>query len=549
MRIAPFTLISGNNSSGKSTVIQSMALVAQTLAAQLDKEAMLLNGHLVLLGDLPALMTVGNNSDLSIQWELRPDDVEPVADADFGAMQVAYESKQSVGLDKLQCTVTFARTQTAERPRVKSGSLAIETVDHATSSISWAHSADSGPYSAALDTNSKNEVAMRHERAELAGCELRHFLPSRLLVRGDEREADALLTAQGLSLERRFYRPEEHPLFSGLLQPRLSAMLSAAIDAEIPEQATLAAAIESMEVAARDRPDIRDKLRAIRPDIERTLLEDHVRKPQLRGTYLPGRLPDAISYTESYFSTKFHYLGPLREEPHNIYPHPARLGPLDLGRRGEYTASVYHAYADTEVAHCVCDQVKQMGPFAESVRAPLRTAVDEWLRYFEVAEKFSATEMSFGHLLSVDRWAMVHVGTGVSQLLPIVVLGLLAAQDDVIVIEHPELHLHPAIQSRVADFLLFLAMSGRQVIVETHSEHIVNRIRMRVAQDESGDVASRVAVHFATRASMVTSIQEVTINKFGAITEWPEGFFDEAARESESILTTVLKRSDVEGGE
>jgi predicted ATPase len=147
------------------------------------------------------------------------------------------------------------------------------------------------------------------------------------------------------------------------------------------------------------------------------------------------------------------------------------------------------------------------------------------------------------------EFEMNHVGTGVSQVLPILVLGLLSQPDDFLVIEHPELHLHPKVQTRLADFFLFLAMTGRQVLVETHSEYVLSRIRSRIVQDRSGALGAAVAIHFAEREDAETSIREVVINEFGAIEDWPTGFFDEGASEAETIVREALARQNGEGEE
>ena len=73
------------------------------------------------------------------------------------------------------------------------------------------------------------------------------------------------------------------------------------------------------------------------------------------------------------------------------------------------------------------------------------------------------------------------VGFGVSQLLPILVIGLRSGRASLLILEQPEIHLHPRLQANLADFLLTLAASGRRIIVETHSDHFINRLRRRIA--------------------------------------------------------------------
>jgi predicted ATPase len=137
---------------------------------------------------------------------------------------------------------------------------------------------------------------------------------------------------------------------------------------------------------------------------------------------------------------------------------------------------------------------------------------------------------------------MAHVGTGVSQVLPILVLGLLSQFDDTIVIEHPELHLHPRVQSRLADFFLFLALTGRQVLVETHSEYIINRLRHRMVAPGGDEIRDSISLLFSGTKAGVTEFEQVTVTEYGAIERWPPGFFDEGALEAEQILRAALER-------
>jgi predicted ATPase len=113
-------------------------------------------------------------------------------------------------------------------------------------------------------------------------------------------------------------------------------------------------------------------------------------------------------------------------------------------------------------------------------------------------------------------------------------------------LEQTELHLHPASQQRLADFLLACARSGRQLIIESHSEHLVNRLRLRAAQDESdtSEVARNIGVVFAERdlVSGSTTYRRADLNEFGGFDEWPTGFFGPGIAEAQQILATGLEK-------
>lgn len=120
----------------------------------------------------------------------------------------------------------------------------------------------------------------------------------------------------------------------------------------------------------------------------------------------------------------------------------------------------------------------------------------------------------------------MHVGFGLTQILPIVVAGLAAKKDDLLIIENPEVHLHPAGQSMMGQFLSLVANAGVQVVVETHSDHLLNGIRRAVkSQALSPD---KVSIHFfQSRDIEGSQVASPQIDVEGHITYWPKGFFDQ----------------------
>lgn len=126
----------------------------------------------------------------------------------------------------------------------------------------------------------------------------------------------------------------------------------------------------------------------------------------------------------------------------------------------------------------------------------------------------------------------IHCGFGITQVLPIVISALSTPKNDLFLIENPEVHLHPAGQAQMGQFLAELANYGIQVIVETHSDHILNGIRRAV---KTGSIdAEKVVLHFF-RARSATSPQVVSpvIDSSGNVDVWPEGFFDQFDRDME----------------
>src|SRR5262249_54266311 len=112
-----------------------------------------------------------------------------------------------------------------------------------------------------------------------------------------------------------------------------------------------------------------------------------------------------------------------------------------------------------------------------------------------------------------------------------------------LVFEQPELHLHPKIQTLLGDFFLSMTILGKQCIVETHSEYLINRLRFRTAAASKKNVwESELKVYFVERFSEGSTFREVKINEYGAIMDWPEGFFDQSQQEAEAILRAAVQK-------
>ena len=138
---------------------------------------------------------------------------------------------------------------------------------------------------------------------------------------------------------------------------------------------------------------------------------------------------------------------------------------------------------------------------------------------------------------------LTHVGVGVSQVLPIVVMCLLANRDTTIVLEQPELHLNPKVQTRLADFFLSLAMIQKQCLIETHSEYLINRLRLRAARAAGRSVSELMKLYFVEKAGGFTTYRDVMINEFGSLTSWPKDFIDQNQREIEDILIAASQKA------
>lgn len=158
----------------------------------------------------------------------------------------------------------------------------------------------------------------------------------------------------------------------------------------------------------------------------------------------------------------------------------------------------------------------QAEAWASDIIRPLRITAQMAVGIMASTVRF--TETAYGG----EQVRPVNTGFGVSYALPIIVAGLLTEPGDMLLVENPEAHLHPAGQSKLGRFLARVAGSGVQVVMETHSDHVLNGARLAVAQDHSIAAADMVVHYFDHDQAL-----PIRINDQGELSHWPTGFFDQ----------------------
>ncbi|HFK5538323.1 TPA: DUF3696 domain-containing protein [Elizabethkingia anophelis] len=147
-----------------------------------------------------------------------------------------------------------------------------------------------------------------------------------------------------------------------------------------------------------------------------------------------------------------------------------------------------------------------------------------------------------------------NTGFGISYSLPIIVSCLLAKKDSILIIENPEAHLHPSAQSKMGEFLGVMANSGLKIIVETHSDHIINGIQIAVAK-KAINYKNVIINYFFKEDKSKQELQEdkilgikqqpnlkpIHINEKGELLEWPKGFFDQTQIDYVELLNLKKK--------
>jgi predicted ATPase len=188
-----------------------------------------------------------------------------------------------------------------------------------------------------------------------------------------------------------------------------------------------------------------------------------------------------------------------------------------------------------------------------------------------VAAQFRVEDIKdVGFRLLFGKSSLQHVGRGISYLLPVVEAGLIAdplrnkpigeqvslaeylEQCDTIAhtaLEEPESHTHPKVQTLLAHFMVSLALSGRQILIETHSDHLVRRLRGIIARSAEGSESEQwfsrnvSIVEVEQSAEGVTTLRQSKLTTAGAIAEhWPADFMDEASNEERSIYDAAMEK-------
>ena len=219
------------------------------------------------------------------------------------------------------------------------------------------------------------------------------------------------------------------------------------------------------------------------------------------------------------------YLSAERVGPRDVYPLEDPVSHLVVGPRGETGVSLLHWGRDAKVLSSLL--IEGTPPTRlHQVEARMREFFPNCSIDLQHIPQTNWATLGLRTSNATDFHRPVHVGFGLTQVLPIVVAALSANSDDILLIENPEVHLHPAGQARMGAFLAKVAAAGVQVLLETHSDHVLNGIRRAV---KAGIVSHEgVLIHFfKDRDSDGDQVISPIIASNGEIDTWPDGFFDQ----------------------
>ena len=510
----PLTVISGANSAGKSTVLQVLLLLKQTLESTPADSSLRLSGALANLGT--ASIATSEVPLIAVEY-------------DGHAVSLALESDAERDGDKL-----FVKALTIDDQHVLLSSSTEEALfdfqadqlldgdiydfeDH------WVVMRGITPIAAirrvdGFSTKQRNRVdayVTRHLVATL----------TELLESGDI-EVHGYEERQWRAAALRYLRQME--LAHGV---RVMREIRSVAE-ETAERLTLADQLTSL-LSQSDADLVSDIGQLIDLDHFAESLSALVSRGGVPSFELIEDAPELEQLSVRPLTDSVFYVGPLREDPQLIHEDLVLDDVAEIGPKGTHMVPYLYYRGQDIIAARLPDNLQAGND--ELQRMPLIKAINVWLQYLGIGSELAVEQRQpYGLTIGLISQPggpvqlLTNVGVGVSQVLPILTVGLVAKSGQTIVYEQPELHLHPAVQSRLADFFLILAATNVQVIVETHSEHLINRARLSVARRQLKPDA--LSITFVTRDEYGSSVQTINVDDDGYLETWPDGFFDETEK-------------------
>ena len=337
--------------------------------------------------------------------------------------------------------------------------------------------------------------------------------------------------------------------------PRLTLKAELEVHDEAPRSRSLTYGLGDTEFSLRPRAGnaSRFELSATIPGVDFVFSRSKGRPPNLPRPIKTYRFPDEIRgyYQPSGFLSDLesaleegldglYYLGPLRERPQRDYTW-MRSRPSGVGEKGERTIdAIISAQSEREVQN-----LKKRGrrrPFAEIIAYRLRQLkLIRDFRIVEIAEGSNRWQAKVQTEPGGTEVLLTDVGFGVSQVLPVITLLHLVPKGSTVILEQPEIHLHPASQAELADVIIEVSEHRNvQVIIESHSEHLLLRLQRRVAEETLS--ANDTRLYFCDQRRGKPQLESLDLNMYGQILNWPSEFMGDAFAETAAAELARIKR-------
>jgi len=211
-----------------------------------------------------------------------------------------------------------------------------------------------------------------------------------------------------------------------------------------------------------------------------------------------------------------------------------------IGIKGEYTAHYLATNPHKKVLDCFIHQNSKTSQLLENVSlwlSEISSNISVKAKLYDELQQVNLTYQYTYKDTTTRDYTPLNVGFGITYVLPIIVSILKAQKGDLLIIENPESHLHPAGQSKVAELCAIASANGVQIIVETHSDHFLNGIRVATKKALLTPNQSKVYYFRKEKDELETQIDKINIDKEGGIDRYPKGFFDQMDEDLDKLIS------------
>ncbi|MCE2695906.1 MAG: DUF3696 domain-containing protein [Nostocales cyanobacterium LE14-WE4] len=558
VNLKPLTVICGTNNSGKSSLIQSLVLMKQsnTINSKIspnnyEQEPLIFNGVYVKLGSfLDVVYNHSNDEEIVLKWQLKNEQIETRPNKYY-----SINSELTVNIKNIEIENSLTQPEVnnflfkdlnnnffLELIRKSDGKYQVKFRNILVKDIilQWVYRnykyryyynnkiPDLLKYLEDKSIKVFQEGIIEEEYFDNAQVTFQSIFPTQILINN--------FPQQSYSILKRI--KEKLP---SIAKGKVSKYLDELID-------TIVHDLESIIFNLDKQLPPKDKYLDI---VDLSLSKED---PDLSISNELSLLDYYFSYRATFLLLKkiwssFRYIGPIRKAPERFYLFD-NLRKIDIGISGEYTPLVLAAEKEKitpKYYRCICEG-KYIKKYELRDRDTLIDSVNWWLSDFMKLPRIHSVNELSGVINQVKvnslgiKLDLTDVGFGVSQILPIIVECLRMPEGETIILEQPEIHLHPSLQSKLADFFVCMAKSGKNLVVETHSEHFIYRLCLRIAQEESNDTRNLINILFVScdEENKSSIAKPIEVNKYGEIENWPVGFFDE--NDSRDLISATLKK-------
>lgn len=563
IHFSDLSVLLGANSSGKSTALQALLIMKQTIECNSPDEELLMSGKYVALGDFDDVISDPKKDYFSLA----------------AVLEEAEKSENEIENDEFKITWYFKRADDGISAMLTKLDIVYETMTLSFERAENMHymyiNGKRSPFSTVFANlmmvkyNIHYDIEFNNKLAELLNELSKELLTKKVTtVQTDqpvslseiEKFYFKLMDRIQTSEDKNYNILEEH----GEMAKRVGELLDKFGEMELPRFEAISRILPKelrlkMLELALSGLDKMENVDNIISKYEKYLSDYSMTKHRVedfKGVFglgsNPFRLFDrdagkkddltqlkfALDFYNSFLKnilTKIFFVGPIRETPKGLYNIGFETIPKYVGPTGSYFASVLLHENKKEREYILPDRVE---------KCTLSDALAEWMIHLNVASAVDVDKKnSFGFSVSIKNMEQVksdimNVGIGTSQVLPVLISVLLSEPNEILVFEQPELHLHPYSQSRLADMFTEFCKHGRKIILETHSEYFLLRLRYHIVKEYYSKDATAVNFFQNKGGTKVTS---ANVSGYGNI-DYPEDFRDETQELLNSILEASFER-------